>query len=303
MPMSIEKIDRSRVIPALMAMGLAMTFCGTAPAAGHHRHATPLVKTAVAPLAIQALRTGSVLSNVPGKLILTSRSIYPEFAFINRKKGWPRSIRLLPCLALQAMESVEKAHTGFVISGMLTQYQHQLYMLPDADVRLLTKAPRTAKAPPLAAATQADAKTGGQKPTAREVLERLLSHHISRPVEQLVKIQPKLTAKSIPDLPQPVGYAPPPALREGAYIWNRPGRLLFNQPLHEWIFVFQADGPGLSEPPLILLPCHLLQRMEVRSGRYGTEIKFRVSGKITQFRGRNYLFITYYEVAHNLGRF
>ena len=288
----------------LAAATLAATLCGgPADAAPHHGHATTPANTAVAHRAIKPLRTGSILTNVPGKLILHPGSRYPEFKFITAKKGWPHTIRLLPCLALQAMETMDKTHTGFVISGMLTQYHHQLYLLPNANVRLFRKHPHVTTASAPAATTKPAPATTEQNTSAQEVLNSLLSHHISRPIQQLVKMQPMLTAKPIPDLPQPVGYVQPPALREGSYIWNRPGRLLFNQPLHEWIFVFQADSSSLLEPPLILLPCRLLQRMETRSGRRGTEIKFRVSGKITQFKGRNYLFTTYVEVAHNLGRF
>ncbi len=296
--------------PGLLHFALLMAAFGStailsgraAGAAPHHGHAANRTKAA-AQSPIQPLHTGSILSNVPGKLIPQMGCRYPTFEFIKPPKAWPRSIRLLPCLALQAMEAMEKTHTGFVISGMLTQYHHQLYLLPDADVRLFRKHPLATTASAPAATTKPATATTGQNTNAQAVLNSLLSHHISRPIQQLVKMQPMLTAKPIPDLPQPVGYVQPPALREGSYIWNRPGRLLFNQPLHEWIFVFQADSSSLSEPPLILLPCRLLQRMETRSGRRGTEIKFRVSGKITQFNGRNYLFTTYVEVAHNLGRF
>ena len=280
----------------------AILSCWAGGAALHHGHAANRAKAA-AQSPIQPLHTGSILSNVPGKLIPQMGCRYPTFEFIKPPKAWPRSIRLLPCLALQTMEAIEKVHTDFVISGMLTQYHHQLYVLPEADVRLFRKhAQASAAASPSATSKPATAKIG-QNTSAQNVLNRLLSHHLSRPLQQLVHIQPMLTAKPIPDLPQPIQYAHPPALREGSFIWNRAGRLLFNQPLHEWIFVFQADGPGLSEPPLVLLPCRLLQRMETRSARVGTEIKFRVSGKITQFKGRNYLFIIYVKVAHNLGRF
>jgi len=288
----------------LATVSLAATLCGsTADAAPHHGHATTPANTAVAHHAIQPVRTGSILFNEPGKLILQPGNRYPEFKFIRAKKGWPHTIRLLPCLALQAMIAIEKSHTDFVISGMLTQYHHQFYLLPDADVRLFHRHPHGTTASAPAATTTPATATTGQNTSAQAVLNNLLSHHISRPIQQLIRIKPMLTAKPIPDLPQPVGYVQPPALREGSYIWNRPGRLLFNQPLREWIFVFQADSSSLLEPPLILLPCRLLQRMETLSARRGTEIKFRVSGKITQFNGRNYLFTTYVEVAHNLGRF
>ncbi len=282
---------------ATLAAGL---YGNSATAARHHRKAPAQATHANAAM---GLRTGSVLTNVPGKLILSGKSRYPDFEFTKPEEHWPRSVKLLPCLTLQAMEAIHEPHIGFAVSGMLTRYQQALYLLPDADVRLLRTRAKSAVAAPPAPTTEPKTPGKGPDANAEAVLKNLLSHHLSRPVQQLVTIQPMLTARPIPDLPQPIGDVRVPALREGSYIWNRPGRLLFNDPLHEWIFVFQSDGAGLTEPPLIMLPCHLLQRMQTRSAHQGTEIKFRVSGEITQFKGRNYLFTTYVEVAHNLGRF
>ncbi len=279
-----------QIIPApAMAAGLARK---------HHKSA--MKKAVQTPLAL--LTTGSLLHNVQGKLVIKSGQRYPEFRLLHHKKGWPQGIRLLPCMALQAMEQIHQPHIGFVLSGMLSQYHHQLYLLPNADVRLLRKPFK--KRPPTSTPTTGPITASmAEKTSAQDVLNNLLAHHISRPVEQLVKIKPMLFARAIPDLPQPSGVRQRVALPEGSYIWNRAGRLLFNQPLHEWIFVFQADNASLAEPPLIMLPCQLLERMETRSAQRGTEIEFRVSGNITEFKGRNYLYTTYENVAHNLGRF
>ncbi|MGC8540476.1 MAG: hypothetical protein ACP5QA_07585 [Phycisphaerae bacterium] len=284
-------------IATALAAGL---YGSSAIAAPHHR------KKAIAPAKVipangaRRLHTGSVLTNVPGKLILSGKGRYPDFEFTKPQKLWPHSVKLLPCLTLQAMEALHEPHARFVISGLLTRYHHTFYLLPDADVRLLRKHAPHAIATPPAHATEPKTAVKGPENSAQAVMRNLLSHHISRPVQP---IQPMLTVRPIPYLPQPIGNLQSPALREGSYIWNRPGRLMFNDPLHEWIFVFQSDGQGLGEPPLIMLPSSLLQRMQTRSAQRGTEIKFRVSGKITQFKGRNYLFPTYVEVAHNLGRF
>ncbi|MGC8624745.1 MAG: hypothetical protein ACP5VQ_05715 [Phycisphaerae bacterium] len=287
---------------AILVLSVGL-LCGAASAVRRHSRAgTPAKVNTVLPL-MATLRTGSVLENVPGKLVLKPGVRYPKFQFIHPKKDWPRTIQLLPCLALQAMELIQQPHTGFVLSGIVTQYQHQLYLLPSADVRLLQNSPMKKTRPATSATTQPLTASLAQKTTAQAVLNNLLAHHISRLIEQLVTIPPMRTSKPIPDLPQPAGNGLAAALPEGSYIWNRSGRLLFNRPLHEWIFVFQTDSPRLTAPPLILLPCHLLERMENRSAHDGTEIKFRISGRITQFKGRNYLLITYFEVVHNLGRF
>ena len=292
----------TRLSVLTMAALTSSLYSRVAHAALHHRHAIAAAKSVQAS-ASTGLHTGSLLTNVPGKLILTVKSRYPDFEFTKPQKHWPHTIKLLPCLTLQAMQAIHEPHIGFAVSGMLTRYHHEFYLLPDADVRLLRKQPRHAMGTPPAAVAKPETPANSQPGSAQSVLQNLLSHHISRPVQQLVAIPPMRTAKPIPDLPQPLGDVQLPALREGSFIWNRPGRLLFNDPLQEWIFVFQSDGEGLAEAPLIMLPCRLLQRMQTRSAHQGTEIKFRVSGKITQFKGRDYLFTTYVKVAHNLGRF
>jgi hypothetical protein len=299
MPKQLPRI--ALCLMASMACGQLIPASASAAGLARKHHKSALKKAIPAPLAV--LTTGSVLHNVKGTLVMPSGQRYPEFRFLHRKKNWPESIRLLPCMALQAMEQLHQPHIGFVLSGMLSQYHHHLYLLPDADVRLLRK--QVAKRPSSTQPTTTGPITPSMagRTSAQNVLNNLLAHHISRPVEQLVQIKPMRFARAIPDLPQPAGVRQNAALPEGSYIWNRPGRLLFNGPLHEWIFIFQADNSHSSASPLIMLPCQLLERMEDRSSHGGTEIEFRISGRITQFNGRNYIFTTYENVAHNLGRF
>ncbi|CAA9372928.1 MAG: hypothetical protein AVDCRST_MAG64-61, partial [uncultured Phycisphaerae bacterium] len=56
-------------------------------------------------------------------------------------------------------------------------------------------------------------------------------------------------------------------------------------------FVFEADGKSLREPPLVILPNTKLMMMENAITGATKDLRFRVSGMITEFRGRNYLLL------------
>jgi hypothetical protein len=86
--------------------------------------------------------------------------------------------------------------------------------------------------------------------------------------------------------------APPVAmLREGTFVIDRVGRLQRSTDgaLHQ--FVFEADGKSLREPPLVILPNTKLMLMENSITGANRDLRFRVSGMITEFRGRNYVLL------------
>ena len=106
-------------------------------------------------------------------------------------------------------------------------------------------------------------------------------------------------------LPSPVPGAPLtwPARSQESYLWNRRGRLLYNPADQDWLLQLRAPDHLLPGATLILLPCRLLAVMRRRAGARVSPLTFRVSGRITQYRHRNYLLLTYVHVFHNLGRF
>lgn len=63
-----------------------------------------------------------------------------------------------------------------------------------------------------------------------------------------------------------------------------------------WTFVFEADANGLADPPLVLLPCLLLQRIEAYAERAGREAPLLVSGRIYRFQRRSYLLPTAFQI-------
>jgi hypothetical protein len=80
-------------------------------------------------------------------------------------------------------------------------------------------------------------------------------------------------------------------LREGTPIVNRVGRVNVGADGAQSEFVFESDGQALRDPPLLLLPNLRLVLMEDVARNNTREPRFRVSGVVTEYRGRNYLLL------------
>lgn len=80
-------------------------------------------------------------------------------------------------------------------------------------------------------------------------------------------------------------------IREGSYIVDRLGRLAQSTGGQGWEFVFEADGQALRDPPVVVLPNLKLMLMEDQIKETRRSLKFRVSGMVTEYRGRNYVLL------------
>ena len=63
-----------------------------------------------------------------------------------------------------------------------------------------------------------------------------------------------------------------------------------------WMFVFDADASGLADPPLRLLPCLLLERIEDYARRTGNNSPALLSGPVYLYGGENYLLPTVFRI-------
>ena len=80
-------------------------------------------------------------------------------------------------------------------------------------------------------------------------------------------------------------------LREGSSIVDRIGRLTHSADGKQAEFTFESDGKTMQDPPLIILPNLKLMTMEGANAGSNRDLKFRVTGLITEYRGRNYLLL------------
>ena len=82
-----------------------------------------------------------------------------------------------------------------------------------------------------------------------------------------------------------------PVLREGSFIVDRIARLTHSADGAQAELSFESDGKAMKDPPMVLLPNQNLQRMEDSVKGLNRDLKFRVTGMITEYRGRNYVLL------------
>ncbi|HEX4796310.1 MAG TPA: hypothetical protein VH370_21155 [Humisphaera sp.] len=90
--------------------------------------------------------------------------------------------------------------------------------------------------------------------------------------------------------------------REGTYIIDRLGRLGRTPDGSQAQFIFDADGKTLQDPPMILLPNLKLMVMEDAVKSTNADTRFRITGIVTEYRGRNYLLVDHVTVANDQQR-
>jgi hypothetical protein len=106
-----------------------------------------------------------------------------------------------------------------------------------------------------------------------------------QPLPDPPKVDPA-TGKIIPPNP------PTPVLkREGSFVIDRPGRIQKAADGNGFEFVFDSDGQNMDEPPVGLLPNQKLESMELAIQGLDHDPKFRVTGMVTEYKGRNYLLL------------
>ena len=80
-------------------------------------------------------------------------------------------------------------------------------------------------------------------------------------------------------------------LREGTFLVDRSGRLTKSADGTQAEFTFDADGRALRDPPVIIHPSLKLVAMEEAVKGSNRDLRFRISGMVTEYRGRNYVLL------------
>lgn len=91
-------------------------------------------------------------------------------------------------------------------------------------------------------------------------------------------------------------------LREEDTVEGHVGRLVRDTKTGLEVIVFDADGREMTDPPMGVIPCKSLQVMEDATDGGNKPLKFRISGEVTQYRDRNYLYIRAFQVIKDLGQ-
>ncbi len=146
--------------------------------------------------------------------------------------------------------------------------------------------------PILAQSTQPATKPSDATVPADQLLQQML-----RPQNAGVRpLQPAMESSAI-DRTSGSGAVSPNApavtvLREGTFVVDRVGRLQRSADGQFYEFVFEADGKALKDPPMIVLPNLKLAAMESAvAGSTSRELRFRITGMVTEYQQRNYILL------------
>jgi len=136
----------------------------------------------------------------------------------------------------------------------------------------------------------------GATPTTRPVSANELLDSMLKPgptagqVLQPIPDPPRVDTSSGPAAVAPKAPAVP-LVREGSYIVDRVGRLTKSADGQTVEFTFDSDGQAMKDPPMIILPNLNLMSMEDAVAAGSQDLRFRVTGLVTEYKGRNYILL------------
>ncbi len=217
-------------------------------------------------------------------------------------------LRILPSELLSAMEAALAANPDpvFAVGGEISIYKDQGYILL-ANVVMITGGFDPADQPtdkkvqsPETQPASSPAPATDEPPSASDVLAQMLAQEITSAVisvetpmaepVQAESVGPVLDDKTV----APISY--------GMVVW----RLVRVIPANDgqWTEVrFEADNT-LQEPPIRILPSKLLARAQKwTNAAKGQTVKLRVTGQITQYKGRAYLMLRNVILERDMGQF
>lgn len=165
----------------------------------------------------------------------------------------------------------------------------------------------TQEEPPAAEPGEQPAPAG--EPVSDPAVDRIIEdlERASRPRRAVEPIAPAGVTPARPGVvlpgvrPVPGGAAAGGAGRgkrvvpEGTFLPSRSGRMSRSAE-GEWMFTFDGGPDGASEPPMVLMPCQLLEEMEAAAAQLGEGAVMTMSGQVFVYHGRNYVLPRYFRV-------
>jgi hypothetical protein len=149
-----------------------------------------------------------------------------------------------------------------------------------AGSRALGQTTRPADAPAPAAAS----------PSADQILNQMLRPPDNDKAAALEPQFTPLTPNVLTNTDNGSDTAGTAIMREGTDVIDRVGRLQKTGDGQEE-FVFDSDGHNLSDPPLLILQNLKLMSMENAVSAASHDLRFRVTGTVTEYHGHNYILL------------
>jgi hypothetical protein len=273
---------------------------GDTAAPGEHTEQAE-AETAPAPPRPMLLRQGSHLLRAVGEMSMDDERGAWTLTIEPKDERRPhQELTVLPCSLLDEMERLIEAAPGyelkFEVTGEVYVYKKRNYFMPTHPPLLVGRheAGRPAEEPAGPAESEGDIEEGDEESSA-ETPKRDTADDIIRDLEDsagLFAHRPDAGAQA--DAGDEAGVRP---VREGAVLVSRRGHVRRTGG-GAYIFIFDADAEGQADPPMVLLPCMLLERLEQYSWRAGDMAVVLMSGRVYTYHGLNYLLPTVYRIPY-----
>jgi hypothetical protein len=180
------------------------------------------------------------------------------------------------------IESAPDHQLVFEMTGEVYIYGGRNYLMPTHPPLLIGREKRP-ETPP------SEARVDDESATATDESTEDIIRKLERSIGPLAR-RPEA------DAPGAMRGAPQPGLlREGTVLLSRRGALRRTGD-GAFLFVFDADAEGLADPPMTLLPCLLLERMDRRLRQEEESAAVLLSGHVYTYHGRNYLLPRVYRI-------
>ncbi|MBV8780896.1 MAG: hypothetical protein JO353_05805 [Phycisphaerae bacterium] len=140
-----------------------------------------------------------------------------------------------------------------------------------------------------AAQSPATAPSNSPDASASDMLDRMLKPAGQAPAPLQPITYPAQTNQATAAVAP--GATTQPTVREGTFVVDRTGRLSKSADGQQVIFTFDSDGRAMQDPPLIILPNLKLEVMEQAVAGSNRDLRFRVTGMLTEYRNHNYLLL------------
>jgi hypothetical protein len=145
--------------------------------------------------------------------------------------------------------------------------------------------------------TRPTTRPSGSPPAVDEMFRQLLVP--ARPTARPLEPSPNMPKTDITSGKAVAPNAPRVNLiREGTIIFDRRGRLN-RAPDGQYEFHFESDGQAMKDPPMVILPNQQLMAMENAIKTNSRELRFSITGMVTEYNGRNYVLLDKAVVARS----
>jgi len=241
------------------------------------------------------LREGSHLVRVVGRLHRDPLTGAWTFVIDSADEQSPgHELTMMPGTLLAEMErmieSAPEFQLVFEMTGEVFIFRARNYLMPTHPPLLIGHEERPKEPPAL------PPSDSGPENATGESTEDII-HDLERSVGPVAR-RPEADAEPPPsaDGTRAAGGVPQTDLvHEGTVLLARRGTIRRTGD-GAFLFVFDADAEGLADPPMTLLPCLLLERMDRYARQASDDDDVLLSGHVYTYRQQNYLLPTVYRI-------